>query len=78
MSSFIILGDATGSSKRLNISRVVSYVCKQSEKTITLVSVISLWGGGPYIQERESMIRALCRSPAIWSLTVKKNIYQLS
>lgn len=41
MFSFIIPGDATGSSKRLSVSKVVSYECKQSEKTITLVSVIS-------------------------------------
>lgn len=33
--SFFIPGDATRSSKRLSISKVISYECKQSVKTIT-------------------------------------------
>lgn len=33
--SFIIPGDATRSSKRLSISKVISYECKRSVKTIT-------------------------------------------
>lgn len=41
---FFIPGDATRSSKRLSISKVLSYECKQSVKTITFKfdSAISL------------------------------------